>query len=165
VSLTLNEETRKLDIEVAELSYTLALIDPDTVRKEPDIPDLDLPATAAFEGSEFGRAVTAADLVADHIRIRADDGAEEIVFEADGDTDDVEYALGADDLASADVPETVTSLFSLDYLNDMTRPMGSDIVVRLQIGSEMPVKFAYQAAEYVSVENMLAPRIQSGGDA
>ena len=161
VHLALDESTRKLEIEIDELSYTLALIDPDSIRKEPDIPDLDLPASVAFEGEQFARAVTATDLVSDHIRMDADPDAEAVVFSADGDTDDVELTLGADEIVSADVDEAVGSLFSLDYLEDMTRPVDSDVIVSLRLGSEMPVKFRYQAAEHVSVENLLAPRIQS----
>jgi len=38
VELTLDTETRKLHIQVDGLSYTLALIDPDSIRREPEIP-------------------------------------------------------------------------------------------------------------------------------
>ena len=44
VSLELDEETRKLHIQIDGLEYTLTLIDPDSIRQEPDIPDLDLAA-------------------------------------------------------------------------------------------------------------------------
>ena len=160
VHLELNEETRKLHIQIGELSYTLALIDPDSIRKEPDIPDLELPADVAFEGSELGRAVSAADLVGDHVSLAADPDAETFTVSAEGDTDDVEVTLGNDELATAEVPEAVESLFSLDYLEDMTRPIGSDVIVSFRLGSEMPVKFRYTNGE-ASVQHLLAPRIQS----
>lgn len=158
--LSLDEETRKLHIEIDELSYTLALIDPDSVRQEPDIPDLELPADVAFEGSELARAVSAADLVGDHVSLAADPDDETFAISAEGDTDDVEVTLGADELATADVPERAESLFSLDYLEDMTRPIGSDVIVLFRLGTEMPVKFRYTNGE-ASVQHLLAPRIQS----
>jgi len=158
--LQLDEETRKLNIEIGELAYTLALIGPDTVRKEPDIPDLDLPADVAFEGSELGRAVSAAGLVGDHVSLAADPDAHEFVVAAEGDTDDVEVVLGDEELVDADVPEAAESLFSLDYLEDMTRPIGSDVIVSFRLGSEMPVKFRYVNGE-VRVQHLLAPRIDS----
>ena len=158
--LELNEETRKLHIQIGELSYTLALIDPDSIRKEPDIPDLELPADVAFEGSELSRAVTAADLVGDYVSLSADPDEQTFVVSAQGDTDDVEVVLGHDELATAEVPEAVESLFSLDYLEDMTRPIGSDVIVSFRLGSEMPVKFRYTNGE-ASVQHLLAPRIQS----
>ena len=158
--LELNEETRKLHIQIGELSYTLALIDPDSIRKEPDIPDLDLPADVAFEGSELSRAVTAADLVGDHVSLEAAPDEQEFVVSAQGDTDDVEVVLGNDELADADVGAAAESLFSLDYLSDMARPIGADVIVSFRLGSEMPVKFRYQNGD-ASVQHLLAPRIQS----
>ncbi len=158
--LRLDEATRTLNIEIGGLSYTLALIDPDSIRQEPDIPDLDLPAEVAFEGSELGRAVSAADLVGDHVSMSADPDAHEFVVAAEGDTDDVEVVLGDEELVDADVPEGAESLFSLDYLEDMTRPIGSDVIVSFRLGSEMPVKFRYTNGE-ARVEHLLAPRIQN----
>src|SRR6056297_4211411 len=76
VHLELDEETRKLHIEIDGLSYTLALIDPDSIRQEPDIPDLDLAAEIVVEGAQIGRGITAADMVSDHIRLRVDEADE-----------------------------------------------------------------------------------------
>lgn len=160
VHLELNEETRKLHIEIDGLSYTLALIDPDLIRKEPDIPDLDLPADVAFEGSELARGVTATDLVGDHVSLAADADEQTFVVSAEGDTDDVDLVLANDELATADVSEAAGSLFSLDYLKDMSRPIGSEVIVSFKLGTEMPVKFRYTNGE-ASVQHLLAPRIQS----
>jgi len=158
--LSVNEQTRKLHIEIGGLSYTLALIDPASIRQEPDIPDLDLPAGVAFEGSDLSRSVSAAGLVSDRISMAADPQAHEFIFAAEGDTDDVDVTLDADDLATADVSERAESLFSLNYVEDMVRPIGSDVIVSFSLGSEMPVKFSYTNGD-VRVENLLAPRVES----
>jgi len=165
IHLELDQETRKLHIDVDGLEYTLALIDPDSIRQEPDIPDLDLAATYVFEGKRFGRAVKAADLCSDHISIEgvADD---ELVFSAEGDTDDVSETLSGDDLLSGIVEGGCESLFSLDYLKDLRKPIGAETEVSLRVGDEMPVMIQYSLADGdVSVLNMLAPRISSDGDA
>jgi len=163
VQFALDEETRKLHITIGGLEYTLALIDPDSIRQEPDIPDLDLPATIICQGSDISRALTAADLVSDHVRMGAREaGALEIA--ADGDTDDVEVTLDSDDLLSATVDEDAQSLFSLDYLDSIEGPIDSDTDVSLLMGQEMPVKLRYSMADGdVEVVNMIAPRIQSDG--
>lgn len=162
VHVALNEETRKLDIDIGGLSYTLALIDPDSIRQEPDIPDLDLPATIILEGEQISRGVTAADLCSDHVTLQAAADDETFYINAEGDTDDVSLALGDDDLLSANVDESCESMFSLDYLTDMERAMPSDVEVSLLLGSEVPVKMRYSLADGdVSVVNMLAPRISS----
>jgi proliferating cell nuclear antigen len=161
VHLELDEETRKLHIEMDGLSYTLALIDPDSVRQEPDIPDLDLPANVVLEGAQLGRGITAADMVSDHIRLRVDPDAEAFYIEAEGDTDDVDLELDREDLIDL-TAGPADSLFSLDYLKDMNRAIPSDAEVVVELGEEFPVKLHYEFAEGMGdVTFMLAPRIQS----
>ncbi|MFC7135730.1 DNA polymerase sliding clamp [Halobaculum litoreum] len=161
VQLELDEETRKLHIQIDGLSYTLALIDPDSIRQEPDIPDLDLPAEIVVEGAQIDRGIKAADMVSDHIRLRVD-GAEEAFFiEAEGDTDDVDLRLDREDLIDLQ-SGPADSLFSLDYLKDMNKAIPSDAEVRVELGEEFPVKLHYEFAEGMGqVTYMLAPRIQS----
>jgi len=162
VSLDLNDQTRKLDIHISGLSYTLALIDPDSIRQEPDIPELELPARLVLTGDDIDYGITAADLVSDHISLRADETAEEFHIEAQGDTDDVDLTFTNDDLLAGSVDEAAESLFSLDYLKDMSRAMDTDAAVSLLLGSEMPVKLRYSRHNgFVKVVYMLAPRIQS----
>jgi len=161
VHLELDEETRKLHIQMDGLSYTLALIDPDSIRQEPDIPDLDLAAEIVVEGAQLGRGITAADMVSDHIRLRVDAGEEAFYVEAQGDTDDVDLELGADDLIDL-TPGAADSLFSLDYLKDMNKAIPADAEVTVELGEEFPVKLHYEFAEGLGrVTYMLAPRIQS----
>jgi proliferating cell nuclear antigen len=161
VHLELDEETRKLHIRMDGLSYTLALIDPDSIRQEPDIPDLDLAAEIVVEGAQLGRGITAADMVSDHIRLRVDPDAEAFLVEAQGDTDDVDLELGREDLIALTAGEA-DSLFSLDYLKDMNKAIPGDAEVTVELGEEFPVKMHYEFAEGLGhVTYMLAPRIQS----
>ena len=163
IQIELDEATNKLEIVVGDsLEFTMALIDPDSIRQEPDIPDLDLPAAYVFEGGELDRAITAADLCSDHIALEARADSE-LVFSAEGDTDDVEVTLADRDLLSGRLEgDGAESLFSLDYLKDLRKPIGSETEVSMVCGDEMPAKLRYSLADGdVSVLNMLAPRIQS----
>jgi proliferating cell nuclear antigen len=161
VEIELNQETRKLDVEIgSQLSFTVALIDPDAVRQEPDIPDLELPAEVGIPGSEISRALRAADLISDHVRLSADVDEKAFHVAADGDTDDVDVTLNGDTLTDVSVSETVESLFSLDYLQDMKRAIPGDESVSFRLGTEMPVRFGFET-DSTDVECMLAPRIES----
>ncbi|EJN59752.1 proliferating cell antigen [Halogranum rubrum] len=161
IQLELNEETRKLHIQIEGLSYTLALIDPDSIRQEPDIPDLDLPAEIVLEGNQMDRGIKAADMVSDHIRLRVDEEAEAFYIEAEGDTDDVDLKLTREDLIDF-TSGPADSLFSLDYLKDMNKAIPSDAEVTIELGAEFPVKLHYEFGEGMGhVTYMLAPRIQS----
>jgi proliferating cell nuclear antigen len=161
VELELDEETRKLHIQIDGLEYTLALIDPDSIRQEPDIPDLDLPAEVVIEGSDIDRAVTAADMVSDHIALGVEEGDDAFYVQAEGDTDDVHLELDREDLIDLQAGEA-RSLFSLDYLKDMNKAIPKDGEVTAELGEEFPVKMHFDIAEgQGSVTFMLAPRIQS----
>jgi proliferating cell nuclear antigen len=161
VHLELDEETRKLLIQIDGLSYTLALIDPDSIRQEPDIPDLDLPARITVEGAQLDRGIKAADMVSDHIRLRVDTDADAFIIEAEGDTDDVDLRLEEDDLIDLQ-SGPADSLFSLEYLKDMNKAIASDAEVAVDLGEEYPVKLHFEFAEGDGhVTYMLAPRIQS----
>ncbi|WP_435066290.1 DNA polymerase sliding clamp [Halobaculum sp. EA56] len=161
IQLELDEETRKLHIQIDGLSYTLALIDPDSIRQEPDIPDLDLPAEIVLEGAQLDRGITAADMVSDHIRLRVDEAEEAFFIEAEGDTDDVDLRLDREDLIDLQAGPA-DSLFSLDYLKDMNKAIPKDAEVRVELGEEFPVKLHYEFGEGLGqVTYMLAPRIQS----
>jgi proliferating cell nuclear antigen len=161
IHLELDEGTRKLHISIDGLEYTLALIDPESIREEPDLPDLDLSATIVIEGRDIDRAVTAADMVSDHIELGVDDADELFYVKAEGDTDDVHLELDTDDLIDL-VAGPASSLFSLDYLKDMNKAIPADAEVRMELGEEFPVKLHFDIAEGEGqVTYMLAPRIQN----
>ena len=161
IQLELDEETRKLHIQIEGLEGTLALIDPESIRQEPDLPDLDLSANIVLEGADIARAVKAADMVSDHIALGVDEDAEIFYVDAEGDTDDVHLELGREDLIDLSAGDA-HSLFSLDYLKDMNKAIPSDAEVTVELGEEFPVKLHFDIAEGDGqVTYMLAPRIQS----
>jgi proliferating cell nuclear antigen len=161
IHLELDEETRKLHVQIDGLEGTLALIDPDSIRQEPDLPDLDLSSTIVLEGKDIDRAVKAADMVSDHIALGVDADREVFYVDAEGDTDDVHFELGRDDLIDL-VAGEAHSLFSLDYLKDMNKAIPKDAEVEMELGEEFPVKMHFDIAEgNGKVTYMLAPRIQS----
>ncbi|QZA87546.1 DNA polymerase sliding clamp [Salinarchaeum sp. IM2453] len=161
IELELDEKTRKLEIRIDGLEYTLALIDPDSIRQEPDIPDLDLAAEIILSGEDVDRAVTAADMVSDHIALGVDEQQGFFYVDAEGDTDDVHFELHEEDLIDLELGPA-HSLFSLDYLSDMNKAIPKDAEVTAELGEEFPVKLHFDIAEGKGqVTYMLAPRIQS----
>ena len=61
--MELEEGNHKLLIDVGGLSYTLSLLDPSTIRAEPRIPQLELPAKVVMNGADLRRAVKAAEKI------------------------------------------------------------------------------------------------------
>jgi proliferating cell nuclear antigen len=161
VEVELDEEIRKLNVEIGGvLSYTIALIDPDSVRTEPDIPALDLPAEIEAPSSEIDRGLRGADMVSDHVELSADVDEKSFHISADGDTDSVDTTLNGETLTEVDVSESCTSTFSLDYLTDMSRAIPGDALISFEIGGEMPVRFEFETSN-ISAKAMIAPRVTS----
>jgi len=163
LKLFLEEETQVLRMESAGLDYTLSLLDPDSLRKEPKLPELNLSASITMNGDELSRVIRACNMISDHIVFGVEDG--EFVVRGDGDTDSVYQTLTEDDGVvesfSTDDSE-ISSLFSIEYLRDIERVIPGDLPVTLEIGDEFPVVISYKTAHGdAPVVYLVAPRITS----
>lgn len=160
IELNLNEETRKLEIRTDGLAYTLSLLDPSSIRKEPKVPNLELPAKVELNGAELKRAVKAAEKVSDHMALGVKDKT--FYIEAEGDLDKVRLDIPESSLISIQSTGNVRSLFSLDYLNDLAKSLGKAERVAIDLGTDYPVKFTFNiAGGNGTITYLLAPRIES----
>jgi len=158
--------TQKLGIEIGGFEYTLALIDPASIRQEPDLPDLGLEARVVIDGGQLDRALTATEIAtattsqaSGHMSIRFD--AEDAVchIEADGDTDDVQYSFTVDDAIDMTVGPA-DSMFSLEYWGDVAKPIDGDARVSIRAGEEMPARLAYSAVDgRLHLDYVISPRV------
>lgn len=145
-------------------------LDPDSMREQPHIPDLDLPNRARPSVGALGDAVDAIDSRHDHIRVTRD--GETFVVESkdnadpdDDTTDDRVTILGCAWDTRDDRAEACSSLFSIDYLADMVRALAAakadDVTVKW--GDEFPTMIQFLNEDWGHEGRfMLAPRI--GGD-
>lgn len=170
IELELDQETRKLEIYFDGLSYTLALIDPNSIRQEPDIPDLDLPGRIVVDAEHLIRGIKASRMVSDHILlgIKPGENGSPIVYAVgEGDTDDAELELTENDYIEADpVEETHESLYSIDYLEDVVKAIPKNARLTLDLGSDYPLMIHYNQKDEKGVAegpttHMIAPRISS----
>lgn len=156
ISLGIDEETHKLNIVMGGLSYTMALLDPSTLRKSPQIPELELPVEIELVASKFRQAVKAAYMVGDNISIGVD--GETVFMESKGDSDAVRLNLEGDDLISLK-PSDVKTRFSLDYMVDMVKGFGASDNVMINLGTDMPITIDFYPYKDCCVTYVLAPRI------
>jgi len=73
VEFGLDMETRHLRLRYRTVEHKMALIDPDAIRKEPDMPDLELPNYAELFSDDLQEARKNVALVTDHLWIRGGD--------------------------------------------------------------------------------------------
>ena len=165
VEMVLDPETRRLRVSIADLSYSLALLDPDTVREPPDPSEMeyDLPAGASLPVERLDRGVGAAEMVGDHVAVGVETEDPAVVVHADGDTDEASLRVPEGDLDRFEAAE-VTSLFSLSYLDSMCRAVPSGTTVDVDVGTEAPLSMAFDPTDGVSVDYLLAPRRRAGYD-
>ena len=173
ITLSVDAEVRKVNIDHTNVEVEMAGIDPGAMRGEPDIPDnIDHRAEFEVDAKVLADAVENADLVSDHVELKADIDEEALVVTGRGDIDEIETVVGEDELSEANFPEEVTSIFSLPYLvggsqggskyGGILKPLSSGTELTGKLGDEMPVFLDYEFADgYGSVEMMLAPRIES----
>lgn len=165
VHLGLNNETRMLDIQINNFDYEYALIDPDSVRGEASIPDgleEEMLVDVTVEASDIKDAVKAAELASDHVLISSDADDGEFTIGAKGDTDQTTVSFGPDEILDGTIDESCSSLFSLDYLKDLTRPIPGSAEVRVRHAEEMPTILDWDFAEgHAHAQCMIAPRIQN----
>jgi len=158
VELEFDAETRKLEINIDGLEYSLATIDPVSIRSEPEIPEMNLPAEATIDTNVFDRGVKGTDMVADHAALKMDSDGQ-LQFHAEGDTDDVDYKV-TDEYVVSTVPAEAHSIFSLDYLKDFRKIVNNVDECTLSLGDEFPLFIDLEFESGVTVLLMLAPRIQ-----
>jgi proliferating cell nuclear antigen len=159
IEMELDAETRKLHLRIDDLEYTLALIDPDTIRSEPSVSAPDLPAAVVVEGRVIDRGVRASDMVGETIILGVTANEEIFYVEATGDTDDVHLERERDDLIDLEAGDA-HSLFSLDYLKDMNKAIPKDAEITLELGEEFPLIARFTIAEGGGhVTYILSPRV------
>jgi len=155
-------ETRMLNIQHTNVDVDMAAIDPDTIRKEPDVPQFDVSAEFTADSKEFVDALTNAELASDHVALEADVEGRELVVLGEGDTDDVRTRFDEEKLLDFNFEESVQALYTLDYFLDITRTVPGGTELTCKYGDEFPIKMTYDFADgYGEMTIMLAPRIEA----
>jgi len=159
VELKLDENAQKLYTRMGSLDYTLSLLDPSSLRKEPKVPELEFPAKVIIETEEFRRTIRAAEKIGENIVLGVD--GEEFYMEAEGEMDKLRLGLGKEQLIDL-TPETVSSLYSLEYISSMSKGISHAENITLNLGKNYPLQIDFALAEgKVKVSYLLAPRIES----
>jgi len=169
VDFSFEPKTRKLNVTYANVDLDVACIDPDTIRREPNIPDLEHPNTVTVDTSELVDALELCNMMADYVGFRCNPDERTVTVYAEGDTDDVAVDFGHEDTANPTKIDAETeSLFSADYLIDGTdsyaalfKSIPSDEVT-MHLGGEMPIVIEFEYADGAGdVTALVAPRIKN----
>lgn len=156
--LELTKEDKKLNIKRDNLSQIIPLLDTESI-SNPEIPTLDLPTEIKMKAEHIQTGIKAANSISDQLKVKADDM--KLKIEAEGEQDEIDVTIYADEFGKYNVEEDIESFFALDYLKDMVSSVSSKAPIYLRLGSDHPMEIEYRFAEgYGRAFMMLAPRIE-----
>lgn len=153
------EDEATLKVKFGSVEYSVALIDPSAIRKEPKVPNLELPARIVLDAGEFKKAIAAADKISDHVVFRSDSTG--FYIEAEGDVDRIVFHMSEAELIEFNRAEA-RSMFSVEYLKEFVKVAGSGDLLTIHLGTNYPVRLVFETADgKARVEYILAPRIEA----
>lgn len=163
VRLAVDMESRKLQVGYRGIEQSRALIDPDSMRNEPDRPDLDLPNTVVVNSDRLHEAIDSVGLVSDHVTFDCDPDAKELKIAGRGDIDEAVVTVNDDHaLEGTEVVEDTESFYSIEFIEELVGPIPKSTAVTLRLGGEWPLWMEWSTFDgRLTSEVMLAPRIRS----
>jgi proliferating cell nuclear antigen len=155
------QDTGRFKVSDGAYTFTHVPLDPSTVRKRPNAPGINLPATVVINPVELAEVIKAMAVIGDKARFTV--GKDGLELAAEGDTDKLRKTLEKKD--GSKLPEQpVSSLFSLDYMKDIARAMKGAATVSVHAGQDHPIRFDFEIAG-IEASFLVAPRIETDGGA
>jgi len=144
--------SRELHGVGATFRESQALIDPKSIREEPNLPDLNLTTTVDLPVRTFIDAIDALD--GEYMEFVIND---ELVIQSETDVSHSEITLDA-----AIDGEPVEVLFSMDYCERIIKALhvGKVDVITLNFRSDYPILIEFEREEVYSGHIMLSPRLK-----
>ena len=156
ISLRLDTMQSKMHIDVSNMKYSMSLLDPESLRREPKALALEFSATAAMKQVDFKQGLKIAEKVGDRVTIGISDGA--FWMKAESDMDSMEWKLLGDQVALSG--DGVSSMYSLDYVLALAKGSSPADDVTVLLGNNYPLKLCFEL-EGNEVSYLLAPRIEA----
>ena len=154
------DKKNRIKFVTNNLSYSLALLNMDNIRKEPKTPEIELPVKIIADEKELGLAIKAAGNIGDTITFNANKNG--LKISSKGQTSDMIFTIPKNDLDKFEKDESVVSAFDLDYLKDISRVLTGFEVIELEMGAQYPIKIKSEFADGKgSIEYLLAPRVEN----
>ncbi|MCW7076877.1 MAG: proliferating cell nuclear antigen (pcna) [Candidatus Syntrophoarchaeum sp.] len=157
------QDSSRLKIKMGSLKYSISLLEPSTIKREPKIPEIELPGEVILRGSDFRQGIKASEPIGDYLVVGIETKPKEIfIMETEGDVDRVTLELDKDDLFSISVvgEDAVRSMFSIEYLKEISKVTSAADEVKLKIGKDFPIDISFAVGD-ASVRYLLAPRIEA----
>ncbi|WP_158055955.1 beta clamp domain-containing protein [Halorussus halophilus] len=151
-------------------------ISPNSIRDQPEMPDLGLPLSARPGVEPLREAVKAMKSAEDHTYVTCDDSTFVLASTKDGSTDlseregsdsNAEQAISFPNAVTSDDTDARSSIFSIDYLDAITLALDKSKADRVTVrwSEEFPVRLQFEHDDWgFEGQYLIAPRIQEEED-
>lgn len=161
--LTMETSDGKLDIVLkgsSKRSFSLPIID--TGNSEQKVPDLSFTVSIAMPASELDDAIEDVDVVADSVAFVA--GKKAFALRSEGDLSKVNVEIPASDdvkLVIDGDADSIKAKYSVEYLKKMIQAGKLAGRVVVHFSKDYPLKLDYVQTDVLSMEFVLAPRVDT----
>jgi DNA polymerase III sliding clamp (beta) subunit (PCNA family) len=160
VRLVWDDFSKKINISGDGAKWGTRTIDVHTVRKPPNMPNMELPLNVQIDAERFKRMVKKAGTISDHVTIgfgtAEGETTEAFYVSSVTETDDFREDVFGKDI-TIEASAVLDTLYSLDMLAMIAKTMEGD--VRIRLGRDLPAIFDFDLGS-VPITFLLAPRIE-----
>lgn len=160
LTMGFDQQSRKITLSGGIHDFKMALIDPDSIREEPNIPDFNLGAHITLKKEWLSDGIGAADTLGDSVIFGVDEETQTFYMEASGDTDSWKLEMDTDTgLVSLDAAPA-RAQYPLAYLKSIKNAIPAKNLISLDLDEDYPMKLHSSIANGDgSVTYNIAPRI------
>lgn len=153
--LTLEVDAQKMTVRDGKTEYRCRSVDPSTIRKEPNIPNLTLPAIAEFSGATLAESIKNLGKISE--KITFDLNGKTLTLSAEGAAEDrLDRTIEVERTGDA----SAIASFSLDYLLEMAKAFRAVDKLTLEMNTDHPLRVKFEVGG-VSIVYLLAPRVET----
>lgn len=155
-----NESENTLEMQCGGLYYSLSLLEVDSIKHVPEVPDLDLSCSATFKSSELTDAVSAGSMFSDFVTFRSNGSK---VSVSGGGENNAILSKNHSELVRFNGGDA-NSTFKASYFNSILNEIDEEREITIDFGIDYPALVTFSPVNMdCSVEYVLAPRIKGSG--
>lgn len=161
ITLELDEEKNLLKIIITgafKRTFTIPLLE--LGEREYPEPELDFKVKAEIDADVLKETVKDAKIVADALKITAEEGKLTMLAEGELSKAIVELTRDSPALVSLEVKEPSRASYSIDYLEKIVGASSVSDILMLQFSTDYPARFDFRALERMELTFILAPRLE-----
>ncbi|MFQ5648040.1 MAG: proliferating cell nuclear antigen (pcna) [Candidatus Aenigmatarchaeota archaeon] len=159
--LTLESTKNRLKLKIegnGARTFEIPLIDVKT--EKPPVEQLKFPATIEVDSSIIEEGIADAELIGDSVVVEANPNLFRMLAKGDISSAQLELKQGETGLTGLVVKEAVKSQYPLDYLKKMIKAARLSGKLRLEFGTDYPMRLSFKETGKISLSFVLAPRVQ-----